>query len=75
MKKVSLTSADGMIYALSQRGEVWLIQPSTDRLELVSHFSLPKDVRALSWAHPVVCGGRLYIRRGTYLYAYDVAAG
>lgn len=25
-----------------------------------------------TWAHPVVCGGRLYIRHGDNLYAYDV---
>ena len=25
-----------------------------------------------SWAHPVVCGGRLYIRHGGFLYAYTL---
>ena len=27
-----------------------------------------------AWAHPVLLGGRLYLRRGTALYAYDVRA-
>jgi outer membrane protein assembly factor BamB len=70
--KLSLTAADGMIYALTQAGEVLLIRPNPDRLEVVSHFETPPDSRALAWAHPVVCGARLYVRRGEYLYAYDV---
>ncbi len=75
MEKLSLTCADGMIYGLTQRGEVLLIEPRPDRLEVVSRFQTPPDSRELAWAHPVVCGGRLYVRRGQYLYAYDVRGG
>jgi hypothetical protein len=49
-----------------------LIKPRPDRFEVVSQFQTPEDSRALCWAHPVVCGGRLYVRRGEFLYAYDV---
>jgi hypothetical protein len=49
-----------------------LINPRPDKLEIVSRFQIPDDTRALAWAHPVVCGGRLYVRRGSYLYVYDV---
>jgi outer membrane protein assembly factor BamB len=73
-EKLSLTAADGMIYALTQRGEVLLIEPRTDRFEVRSRFRLPRDSRELAWAHPVVCGGRLYLRQGPFLYAYDVRA-
>jgi outer membrane protein assembly factor BamB len=72
MEKLSLTAADGLIYGLTQRGEVLLIRPRPDRMEITSRFQTPRDSRALAWAHPVVCGGRLYIRRGEFLYAYDV---
>jgi acyl dehydratase len=27
-----------------------------------------------SWAHPVVIGGRLYLRYDTHLYCFDVKA-
>jgi len=74
MTKLSLTCADGMIYGLTQDGEVLLIRPRPDRFEVVGRLETPPDSRALSWAHPVVCGGRLYIRRGECLYAYDVRA-
>ena len=40
--------------------------------DLVSQFQLPKDGKGPFWAFPVVCGGRLYLRHGEFLYAYDI---
>jgi len=74
MTKLSLTAAEGLIYGLTQTGEVLLIRPRPDRFEVVSSFQTPQDSRALAWAHPVVCGGRLYLRRGEFLYVYDIRA-
>ncbi|HUT10549.1 MAG TPA: PQQ-binding-like beta-propeller repeat protein [Thermoguttaceae bacterium] len=74
MTKLSLTAAEGLIYGLTQTGEVLLIQPRPDRFEVVSTFQTPEDSRALAWTHPIVCGGRLYLRRGEYLYVYDIRA-
>ncbi|MCP4610570.1 MAG: PQQ-like beta-propeller repeat protein [Planctomycetes bacterium] len=69
--KVSLTYADGMLYALSIDGVMGLVRPTTMGHELVSSFEIPKGGKGKSWAHPVVCGGRLYIRHGEFLYAYS----
>jgi hypothetical protein len=68
--KVSLTYADGMLYALSIDGVMGLVQPTPIGHKLVSYFKIPKGGKGKSWAHPVVCGGRLYIRPGEFLYAY-----
>jgi len=68
--KVSLTYADGMLYALSIDGVMGLVQPTPTGHKLVSYFEIPKGGKGKSWAHPVVCGGRLYIRHGEFLYAY-----
>ena len=68
--EVSLTYADGMLYALSIDGVMGLVQPTPFGHKLVSHFKIPKGGKGKSWAHPVVCGGRLYIRHGEFLYAY-----
>ncbi len=68
--KVSLTYADGMLYALSINGVMGLVRPTPVGHELVSSFEIPKGGKGNSWAHPVVCGGRLYIRHGEFLYAY-----
>ena len=70
----SVTYADGMIYAMDERGAVMLIRPTPDKRQVVSEFQLPKGGRGPTWAHPVVCGGRLYLRHGDFLYAYAVRA-
>ena len=70
--KGSLTYADGMFYTLSMDRVMGLVWPSSNGLELVSSFEIPKGGKGESWAHPVVCGGRLYILHGDYLYSYNV---
>jgi len=70
--KGSLTYADGMLYTLSENGNMGLVRPAPAGYELVSSFKIPKGGKGNSWAHPVVCGGRLYIRHGEFLYAYSV---
>lgn len=70
--KGSLTYADGMLYTFSERRMVGLVKAGPDKHELVSSFRLPSEERDPSWAHPVVCGGRLYLRHGNLLFAYDV---
>ena len=72
MEKLSLTAAEGLIYGLTQDGDVLLIRPRPDRLDIVSRMQTPPDSEALAWAHPVVCGGRLYLRAGDRLFGYDL---
>jgi len=66
------TYADGMLYLLSQRQVVALAKATPEACEIVSQFRLPEKSKTRSWAHPVVCGGRLYIRDSDRLYCYDV---
>ncbi|MGQ9574177.1 MAG: PQQ-binding-like beta-propeller repeat protein [Thermoguttaceae bacterium] len=73
--KGSLTCANGMLYTLSENGDVGLVKATPTRHELISKFRLPKGGKGPTWAHPVVCGGTLYIRHGDLLYAYDVRGG
>jgi len=70
--KGSLTYADGMLYTLSIDRVIGLVRPSSTSFELVSSFEIPEGGEGKSWAHPVVCNGRLYIRHGECLYAYSV---
>lgn len=71
-RSATLTYADGMLYLLNERGTVALAPARPDGFEIVSQFKLPKQGEGPTWAHPVVCAGRLYVRHGQYLYAYDV---
>ena len=45
-----------------------------EKHDIVSSLVVPKGGRGLHWAHPVVCGGRLYLRHGDKLFAYDIRA-
>jgi outer membrane protein assembly factor BamB len=68
----TLTYADGMLYLLGENGDVALMPADPKGFNIISQFKLPKEDKGPLWAHPVVCGGRLYIRHGQTLYTYDV---
>ena len=71
--KCSITYADGMLYLFGENdGAVGLAPASPDGFKLVGRFSVPGA--GPSWAHPVVTGGRLYLRYDTNLYCFDVKA-
>ena len=72
--KLSLTCADGMLYGLSDRGWTSLLAIRPGVFRPVSRFRIPSGGTGPSLAHPVVCGGRLYVRHDNDLYAYDVKA-
>jgi len=69
----SVHYAEGLIYGLSERDRtVVLWKPDPKKYIELSRFRLPNDAEGMSWAHPVVTGGRLYLRHAQYLYCYDV---
>ena len=70
--KGSLMYADGMLYTLSEDRVMGLVRPTPTGSELISSFNIPEGGEGKSWPHPVVCGGRLYIRHGEFLYVYNV---
>ncbi len=72
--KVGLTCADGMLYCLNHRGTMSLLAVTPDGFEIVSQFDLPRKTVNSYLAHPVVCGGRLYLRCDEDLYVYDIRA-
>ena len=70
--KGSLTYADGHLYCLEERGTMALVKATPKKWDQVSSFRLQRGGEGLYWAHPVVCGGRLYVRHSDQLYAYDI---
>jgi len=72
--KGCVSMADGLFYMMNEKKLVGLAKPSPEGHELISQFELPEQGEGRSWAHPVICGGRLYIRYDNFLYAYDVKA-
>jgi len=70
--KGSLTYAEGYLYCLDERGILSLVRATPEMWDEVSSFRLLSGGRGQYWAHPVVCGGRLYVRHGERLFAYDI---
>jgi hypothetical protein len=63
-----------MIYLRSTRGEVALVEATPEGYREKGRFSQPKRSKYASFAHPVVAGGRLYLRDEGTLLCYDVKA-
>ena len=71
--KGSIAYADGMFYGYGENGQVGLIDPALDNFALVSSFKITRGTGP-HWAHPVIAGGRLYIRHSNALMAFDITA-
>jgi outer membrane protein assembly factor BamB len=72
--KVSLTWADGLLYCLDNDGEMLLVQATPQRATVLSRFKIPRNDNDHTLTHPVVCGGRLYLRHLDDLFAYNIRA-
>ena len=71
--KGSLTYADGHLYCLEERGTMSLVKAAPEKYDQVGSFKVPQGGEGLYWAHPVVCGRRLYVRHSDKLYAYSIS--
>jgi outer membrane protein assembly factor BamB len=69
----AIAYADGRLYLRYQDGLVLLIDASPEGYVEQGSFRIP-EVEKPSWPHPVVAGGRLYLREQDRLYVYDISA-
>ncbi|HOI49932.1 MAG TPA: PQQ-binding-like beta-propeller repeat protein, partial [Prolixibacteraceae bacterium] len=64
--------ADGLFYCYAERdGEIALAEATPAQFRIVSKFKVPLGTLE-HWAHPVVAGGKLYVRHGDALMVYAV---
>jgi outer membrane protein assembly factor BamB len=70
--KCSLVYADGNIYARSEKGTMMLLEANPNKLVVKGSFEQPDRSGKNAWSHPVVAGGRLYLRDQDILLCYDV---
>jgi outer membrane protein assembly factor BamB len=66
--------ADGQLYFRYDNGLMALISATTSGYKLNGTFQIP-EVKGPSWSHPVVVGGKLYLREQDNLFVYQVTAG
>jgi len=71
--KGSVIVADQHLYLYSEDGVVGLADVNPSQYVERGRFRL-KTGNLPTWSHPVVSGGRLYLRDQDTIYAYDVAA-
>ena len=69
--KGSISYADGMLYLLGEKQLVGLAEANPSAYVEKGRFPI-NDRGWDSWAHPVVVGGKLYIRNQNELTCYDV---
>ena len=73
VRKGSLCWADDMLYLFGESGgRAALATCSPEGMQMKGEFRVAGS--GPSWAHPVVIGGRLYLRYDTNLYCFDVKA-
>jgi outer membrane protein assembly factor BamB len=70
----AVTAADGHLYFRYQNGRMVLIEATPQGYRVKGTFSIP-DVNHPSWSHPVVAGGKLYLREQDHLYVYNLRRG
>ncbi|MHC4201470.1 MAG: hypothetical protein ACYSU0_15880 [Planctomycetota bacterium] len=63
-----------MFYLYSDDGHMVLAKAMEQGFLVTGRLEIKNPGKRPTWAHPVVCGGRLYIRYGDRLGVYDVAA-
>jgi len=74
VKMAAVVSTDGMLYVYGEDGTMRLVEPSPEAFTPVSQFAVTEGAEQ-HWAHPTIANGRLYIRHGDALMAYDIEAG
>ena len=64
--------ADGLFYCYAEKdGEMALAEGTPEQFRIISRFKVPLGT-AQHWAHPVIAGGRLFIRHNNALMVYDI---
>src|SRR6185436_7282537 len=69
----ALAYADGNLYFRYQDGTMALIEANPKAYKLNGKFKI-KTNNGASWPHPVIAGGKLYLRDQDDLLCYDIKA-
>ena len=71
--KGSVTYADGRLYIQSENNRMGLVEATPSGYHEKGRFEIP-DKGRMSWAHPAISDGRLYVRNQDTMLAYDIKA-
>jgi len=69
--QVILLADQGLLLVLSEKGEAFLLKANSQRHEELGHF---QALHGKTWNHPVIAGGRLYVRNAEEMACYELSA-
>jgi outer membrane protein assembly factor BamB len=73
--KGSIAYADGMLYVRAEgSGDVALVEANSTEYKEHGRLKQPDRGKERAWAHPVIAGGKLYLRDMDNLFCYDIKA-
>jgi outer membrane protein assembly factor BamB len=75
LDRASLTYADGHLVVRGEQGQVALVEANSAEYKVKGTFEVQPSGTAKTWTHPVISGGRLYLRDQNKLSCYDIKAG
>jgi outer membrane protein assembly factor BamB len=78
----AMIAGDGMLYMVTDLGEVGLAKADPTGFNLTGSFKMPElskyrttrktSVSSKVWSHPAIANGHLYVRDCEFVYCYDV---
>lgn len=71
-KSASIAAADGKLFIRFSNGTMALVKASPESYEELGSFDVPGSGERPSWAHPVIVGGKLYLREGDLVHCYEL---
>ena len=72
--KGSVAYADGNLYVRGENGKVALVEANPASFKEKGQFTQPDRSREKQWPHPIIAGGKLYLRDWDSLFCYEIAA-
>lgn len=70
--KGSVTYADGRLYARSERGPCALAAATPEGYQELGQIEPPQRSGKMTWPHPVIASGKLFLRDQDRLFCYDI---
>lgn len=67
----NMIMADGLFYCYSENGEMALVSANPSSFSVLSSFKVPLGSDQ-HWSHPVLRQGKMYLRHGNALMAYNI---
>ena len=70
-ESAAVVYADGHLYFRYDNGIMALVEATPTEYKEISSFKIP-NAGSASWSHPVVVGGKMYLREQDVVWCYDV---